>query len=209
MGSGENESALAEGRTSRLISMPRFAGARHRVEGAVQLSGHRDRSAGHHGDDRTVRQSLRLSVCEKNETLASRLRPQPVDIGARSNTYANCDSFLAKWRPRCRNYSDVEADGAASQIRQFKTESGFKGVEDMIPVGEKHTYSHGVTWGIVPIDNPPRSKTAMCPYISEPVGDTSTCKGRCTWSDADGDKIFTTSSRKFSATEAGSGPQTN
>ena len=51
----------------------------------------------------------------------------------------------------------------------FKTESGFKGVEDMI-VDEKHTYSHGVTRGIVPIDNPPRSKTAMCPYISEPGG---------------------------------------
>ena len=45
----------------------------------------------------------------------------------------------------------------------FKTESGFKGVEDMIPVGEKHTYSHEVTWGIVPNFNPPRIKTAMCP----------------------------------------------
>jgi hypothetical protein len=31
----------------------------------------------------------------------------------------------------------------------FKTESGFKSVEDMIQVGEKHTYSHGVTWGII------------------------------------------------------------
>ena len=52
----------------------------------------------------------------------------------------------------------------------FKTESGFKGVEDMIPVDEKHTYNHGVTWGIVPNDNPPRIKTAICPYISEPGG---------------------------------------
>ena len=90
----------------------------------------------------------------------------------------------------------------------FKTESGFKSVEDMIQVGEKHTYSHGVTWGIVSNDNPLRIKTAMCPYISELAGDTSTFDGRCTWSDADGDKIFTTWSGKFSATGAGGGPQT-
>jgi hypothetical protein len=88
----------------------------------------------------------------------------------------------------------------------FKTESGFKGVEEMIPVGEKHSYSHGVTWGIVSNDNPLRIKTAMCPYISELAGDTSTFEGRCTWSDADGDKIhhmvrqvFSDRSRQWSA----------
>ena len=77
--------------------------------------------------------------------------------------YANCDSFLVKCRPRCRNYNDVDGGGTARQSGSFKTESGFKSVEDMILVGEKHTYSHGVTWGIVSNDNPLRIKQPCVP----------------------------------------------
>jgi hypothetical protein len=73
----------------------------------------------------------------------------------------------------------------------FKTASAFKAVEETTSVGDKHTLSHGTAWGVVTDDNPLRIKTAMCPYISEVNGDTISFNGRCAWSDADGDKIFT------------------
>lgn len=88
----------------------------------------------------------------------------------------------------------------------FKTQAGFKSIEESMPLGEKHAYAHGVTWGIVAGDGGAlRIATAMCPYISEVAGDTIALQGRCAWSDADGDKIFTEWSGKFSASKGGGG----
>lgn len=91
----------------------------------------------------------------------------------------------------------------------FKTQGGFKAVEEAMQVGEKHTYSHGVAWGVVSgASGPLRVATAMCPYISEVTGDTIAFQGKCVWSDTDGDKIFSEWSGKFSASSgAGDGPQ--
>jgi len=90
----------------------------------------------------------------------------------------------------------------------YKTQTGFKAIEEMIQVGDKHSFTHGVVWGIVSGDGPLHVGTAMCPYINEMNGDTITFQGRCAWSDADGDKIFTEWSGKFSAsTGAGDGQQ--
>jgi len=91
----------------------------------------------------------------------------------------------------------------------FKTQGGFKAIEETVQVGEKHTYAHGVVWGIVSgADGPLRVATAMCPYINEVKGDVIAFQGKCVWSDTDGDKIFTEWSGKFSAsTGVGDGPQ--
>lgn len=90
----------------------------------------------------------------------------------------------------------------------YKTQGGFKAVEEMIQVGDKHTYSHGVAWGVVSGDGPVQMLTATCPYINELIGDTITYQGRCAWTDADGDKIFTAWSAEFAAsTGAGDGLQ--
>jgi len=91
----------------------------------------------------------------------------------------------------------------------FKTQGGFKAIQETMQVGEKHSYSHGVVWGVVSgASDPLRVGTAMCPYINEVIGDTITFQGKCVWSDTDGDKIFTEWSGKFSAsTGAGDGPQ--
>src|SRR5437016_4533985 len=78
----------------------------------------------------------------------------------------------------------------------YNTQGGFKAVEETTQLGEKHTYSHGVAWGIVSGDGPLHIGTAMCPYINEATADTITFQGRCAWSDADGDKISTEWSAK-------------
>jgi hypothetical protein len=103
----------------------------------------------------------------------------------------------------------VAAAEPMSKSGSFKTQGGFKSIEETIQVGEKHTYSHGVVWGIVSGTNGLlRVGTAMCPYINEVIGDTITFQGKCVWSDTDGDKIFTEWSGKFSAsTGTGDGPQ--
>jgi hypothetical protein len=91
----------------------------------------------------------------------------------------------------------------------YKTQGGFKAVEETTQVGEKHTLSHGVAWGVVSGEGPLHIGTAMCPYISEATAGTINFQGKCVWSDADGDKIFTEWTGKFSAsTGAGNGPQT-
>jgi hypothetical protein len=90
----------------------------------------------------------------------------------------------------------------------FKTQGGFKAVEEMMQVGDKHAYSHGVAWGVVSGDGPVQMLTASCPYINELIGDTITFQGRCVWTDGDGDKIFTAWSAEFAAsTGAGDGLQ--
>jgi hypothetical protein len=91
----------------------------------------------------------------------------------------------------------------------FKTQGGFKAIQETMQAGEKHTYSHGVVWGVVSGDSGPlRIATAMCPYINEVIGDVIAFQGKCVWSDTDGDKIFTEWTGKFSASKGtGDGPQ--
>jgi len=58
-------------------------------------------------------------------------------------------------------------------------------------------------------DNPLHIKTAMCPYISEQNGDTTSFNGRCAWSDTDGDQVFSEWTAKLSISSgACEGPQT-
>jgi hypothetical protein len=89
-----------------------------------------------------------------------------------------------------------------------KTASAWKAVGETTQIGGR-ALSHGMLWGIVIDDNPLHIKTAMCPYISEENGGTSSFSGRCAWSDADGDQIFSEWTAKLSiSTGACEGPQT-
>jgi hypothetical protein len=45
-------------------------------------------------------------------------------------------------------------------------------------------------WGLIMDDKLLHIKTAMCPYMSEENGGTSAFNGRCAWSDAEGDQVF-------------------
>jgi hypothetical protein len=91
----------------------------------------------------------------------------------------------------------------------YKTQGGFKAVEETLQLGEKHSFSHGVAWGIVSGEGPYHIGTAMCPYISETTAEAIQFRGRCSWTGADGDQLFTEWSAKFSPSNgAGDGPQT-
>ena len=89
-----------------------------------------------------------------------------------------------------------------------RTASAWKAVGETTQIGGR-SLSHGMLWGIVTDDNPLRIKSAMCPYISEQNGDTNLFTGRCAWSDADGDQVFSEWTAKLSiSTGVCEGPQT-
>jgi len=95
----------------------------------------------------------------------------------------------------------VSAPALAAELPKsgnFDTPTGWKAVGEAMQVGGR-TLGHGVYWGIVIGDNPLHIKAAMCPYISEQIGDTITANGRCAWSDADGDQIYAEFTGKLSA----------
>jgi len=81
----------------------------------------------------------------------------------------------------------------------FKLHSGWKGVGDSVQVGENHTFGTGNFWGVTFNDAGSGALhlgTVVCPYTLDTIGGASTGQGTCAWSDADGDKIFTSYSGK-------------
>ena len=85
---------------------------------------------------------------------------------------------------------------AAQQLPKsgtFTLHSGWKAVGDTTPPAEGRVYGAGMFWGVTFNDKgagPLHNGTAVCPYTLEMIGNAMTAKGQCTWSDADGDKIF-------------------
>ena len=76
----------------------------------------------------------------------------------------------------------------------FTVHSGWKLIGETTQAAEGRTYGFGSFWGVVFNDKGPgplHSGPAVCPYTSEIVGGVMTAQGQCSWSDLDGDKIFT------------------
>jgi hypothetical protein len=76
----------------------------------------------------------------------------------------------------------------------FTIHGGWKSVGDTTQAAEGRTYGFGSFWGVVFNDKgsgPLHSGPGVCPYTFEIVNGAMTAQGQCSWSDGDGDKIFT------------------
>lgn len=85
------------------------------------------------------------------------------------------------------------------QSGNFKTHAGFKVIGTVTKIADNHTMGNGTAWGVAYDDaghGVLHMGTAMCPNFSEVIGSKLSEQGECTWSDRQGDKIFT----RFSAT---------
>jgi hypothetical protein len=91
----------------------------------------------------------------------------------------------------------LSAAAGAEQLPKFGSftvHSGWKSIGDTIQAAEGRTYGFGSFWGVVFNDKgsgPLHSGPVVCPYTLEIVGGVLSAKGQCSWSDLDGDKIFT------------------
>jgi len=90
----------------------------------------------------------------------------------------------------------------------FSTAMGGTVIGETIQAGGR-TLGYGSHSNVIVGDNPLHIRGSKCPYISEQSGDTVSVNGRCAWSDADGDQIFSEWSVKCSvSTGSCQGPQT-
>lgn len=75
----------------------------------------------------------------------------------------------------------------------FAVHSGWKAIGETTQVAEGRSYGYGSFWGVVFNDKgsgPLHAGPAVCSYTLE-IMNGLTGQGQCTWSDVDGDKIFT------------------
>ncbi len=76
----------------------------------------------------------------------------------------------------------------------FTVQSGWKATGDTAQADEGRTYGYGNFWGVVFNDKgsgPLNRGPVNCPYTLEIVNGVLSAQGKCSWSDVDGDKIFT------------------
>jgi hypothetical protein len=76
----------------------------------------------------------------------------------------------------------------------FTTQSGWKAIGETTQVAEGRTYGSGSFWGVVFNDKgsgPLHWGAAVCPYTLAVINGAMSTQGSCSYSDADGDKIFT------------------
>lgn len=76
----------------------------------------------------------------------------------------------------------------------FTVHSGWKSIGETTQAAEGRTYGFGSFWGVVFNDKgagPLHSGPVVCPYTFEILGGTLSAQGQCSWSDPDGDRIFT------------------
>ncbi len=88
------------------------------------------------------------------------------------------------------------ASGAQQLPRSgsFAIHSGWKAIGETTQAAEGRTYGFGSFWGVAFNDKgsgPLHSGPVVCPYTLEINAGTLTAQGHCSWSDLDGDKIFT------------------
>ncbi|UCD68941.1 MAG: hypothetical protein JSW48_02240 [Betaproteobacteria bacterium] len=75
----------------------------------------------------------------------------------------------------------------------FTVHSGWKQIGETTETADGRLYGAGMFWGITFNDKgsgPLHNGAAVCPYTLEIISGALTAQGQCTWSDADGDKIF-------------------
>jgi hypothetical protein len=95
----------------------------------------------------------------------------------------------------------------AADLRQsgsFKLHSGWKGVGEIVQVGNNHLFGSGNFWAVTFNDTgsgPLHKGAVVCSYTLELINGAGPSQGPCAWSDSDGDKFFT----NFTGTIAASG----
>lgn len=91
------------------------------------------------------------------------------------------------------------------QSGSLKLHSGWKGVGEVVQVGENHVFGTGNFWGVTFNDagsGPLHKGAAVCPYSFELMNGAGPVQGPCAWGDSDGDKFFTRWSGKLAASGA-------
>ena len=76
----------------------------------------------------------------------------------------------------------------------FTVQSGWKAIGETTQAAEGRIYGFGSFWGVVFNDKgsgPLHWGPVVCPYTLEVVSGTLSAQGQCSWSDGDGDRIFT------------------
>ena len=76
----------------------------------------------------------------------------------------------------------------------FTVHGGWKSIGETTQAAEGRTYGFGSFWGVNFNDKgygPLHSGPVVCPYTLEILDGTLTAQGQCSWSDVDGDRIFT------------------
>ncbi|HEV2548437.1 MAG TPA: hypothetical protein VGU20_13945 [Stellaceae bacterium] len=93
----------------------------------------------------------------------------------------------------------------------FDIQTGWKSIGETTQVADKHTLGTWKSWGVsfnAAGNGPLHMGPAVCTTESEAIEGTGTAGGKCAWSDADGDKIFSDWSGKFTPTSALAGSST-
>jgi hypothetical protein len=94
------------------------------------------------------------------------------------------------------------------QTGSIKLHSGWKGVGEVVQVGNNHVFGAGHFYGVTFNDagsGPLHNGAVFCAYALEPMNGAGPFGGPCAWSDSDGDKIFTSYAGKMAASGAVSG----
>lgn len=80
---------------------------------------------------------------------------------------------------------------AAAQDLQLNLRAGWTVMGEIFQLGGR-THGYGIYWGVIVEDNELEITSGVCPYIAIQEGDgPASVTGRCVWSDAAGDQIFT------------------
>jgi hypothetical protein len=82
----------------------------------------------------------------------------------------------------------------------FDIETGWKAIGELTQVADKVNFSTGKVWGVsfnTAGSGPLHQGPAVCTYENQGFAGTGVSRGRCAWSDADGDHIFSEYSGKF------------
>jgi hypothetical protein len=85
----------------------------------------------------------------------------------------------------------------------FRLHTGWKLVGDTTKITNKLTYGSGSIWGVAYNDagsGPLHMGAVVCTDAYEVIEGVSASQGKCAWSDADGDRLFTDWSGKSAST---------
>src|SRR5262249_47045684 len=94
------------------------------------------------------------------------------------------------------------------QSGSFKLHSGWKGVGEVVQVGNNHIFGAGNFYGVAfnhAGSGPLHKGAVVCSYALELMNGVGPFGGPCAWSDGDGDKFFTSYTGKFETSGAASG----
>jgi hypothetical protein len=91
------------------------------------------------------------------------------------------------------------------QSRSLSLHSGWKGVGEVVQVGENHIFGAGNFWGVTFNDagrGPLHKGAVVCPYTLELMNGAGPAQRLCAWGDSDGDKFFTSWTGKVATSGA-------